>query len=225
MSIHEECGVFGVFAPHKTDVASLTYYGLYALQHRGQESCGIVVNDDGLFFSRKDLGLVGEVLTAIAIVALAAAIKRGMPTGARDFLFLKEPFGAPAEDVLDITISDFDQVVPACKQARRFCEEKGADEKTRYRVSLFIEELGCNVVEYGFASDKGKLLEIRIVHFEDGWVLRLRDNCRAFDPVKWVKLHENSDPSVNMGTKLVCRMAKEITYVGTLDLNVLTLRV
>ncbi len=70
MSIHEECGVFGVFAPHKTDVASLTYYGLYALQHRGQESCGIVVNDDGLFYSRKDLGLVGEVFSPHTHAAL-----------------------------------------------------------------------------------------------------------------------------------------------------------
>ena len=58
--IHEECGVFGVFAPNAADVASLTYYGLYSLQHRGQESCGIVVNDDGLFFSHKDLGPVGH---------------------------------------------------------------------------------------------------------------------------------------------------------------------
>ena len=49
MSIHEECGVFGVFSPEPGDVAHLTYYGLYALQHRGQESCGIVVNDDGVF--------------------------------------------------------------------------------------------------------------------------------------------------------------------------------
>lgn len=45
------------------DVAEIVYYGLYALQHRGQESCGIVVNDDGVFFSRKDIGLVGEVFT------------------------------------------------------------------------------------------------------------------------------------------------------------------
>ena len=64
MSLHEECGVFGVFADHPTDVAHLCYYGLYALQHRGQESCGIVVNDDGLFVSHKDLGTVAEVFTA-----------------------------------------------------------------------------------------------------------------------------------------------------------------
>ena len=61
MSVHEECGVFGVISNSTTDVGHLTYYGLYALQHRGQEGCGIVVNHDGLFYSHKDLGLVSEV--------------------------------------------------------------------------------------------------------------------------------------------------------------------
>lgn len=63
MSIHEECGVFGAIAPENVDIAQIVYYGLYALQHRGQESCGIVVNDDGVFASHKDLGLVGEVFS------------------------------------------------------------------------------------------------------------------------------------------------------------------
>ena len=63
MKIHEECGVFGVMTKKQTDVAALCYYGLYALQHRGQESCGIVVNEDGIFHSHKDLGLVSEVFT------------------------------------------------------------------------------------------------------------------------------------------------------------------
>ena len=70
MSLHEECGIFGVCSESPTDAAALCYYGLYALQHRGQESCGIVVNDDGLFASRKDLGLVGEVFTADALASL-----------------------------------------------------------------------------------------------------------------------------------------------------------
>ena len=61
--LHEECGVFGVIAPEICDVASISYYGLYALQHRGQESCGIVVNDDGVFVSHKDMGLASEVFS------------------------------------------------------------------------------------------------------------------------------------------------------------------
>lgn len=64
MGLHEECGVFGVIAPQSADVANIAYYGLYALQHRGQESCGIVINDDGVFSSYKDLGLVSEVFSS-----------------------------------------------------------------------------------------------------------------------------------------------------------------
>ena len=59
--LHEECGVFGIYLPERQDVASLTYYALYALQHRGQESCGIAVNDDGVITAYCDSGLVNEV--------------------------------------------------------------------------------------------------------------------------------------------------------------------
>ena len=70
MAIHEECGVFGVISTKRSNVAGITYYGLYALQHRGQESCGIVVNDDGMFFSYKDLGLVSDVFSQETLVQL-----------------------------------------------------------------------------------------------------------------------------------------------------------
>lgn len=65
--LHEECGVFGVYDFDKHDVASTIYYGLFALQHRGQESCGIAVSDTegpkGKVSSVKGMGLVNEVFT------------------------------------------------------------------------------------------------------------------------------------------------------------------
>ncbi|MBQ8145938.1 MAG: amidophosphoribosyltransferase [Clostridia bacterium] len=57
-------GVFGIIGNERTNVASSVYYGLYALQHRGQESCGISVNDDGVFHTHKDSGLVNDVFTS-----------------------------------------------------------------------------------------------------------------------------------------------------------------
>ncbi|OPX83673.1 MAG: Amidophosphoribosyltransferase precursor [Pelotomaculum sp. PtaB.Bin104] len=56
----EECGIFGIHGPG-LDVARLTYYGLYALQHRGQESAGIAVSDGKMIQLQKDMGLVSEV--------------------------------------------------------------------------------------------------------------------------------------------------------------------
>ena len=60
--LHEECGVFGI-CDREGGCAQTTYYGLYALQHRGQESCGIAVNNDGVISCYKDVGLVTEVFT------------------------------------------------------------------------------------------------------------------------------------------------------------------
>ena len=62
-NLHEECGIFGIFSENRQNVAETVYYGLFALQHRGQESCGIVVNDDGIFRDYKDNGLAHEVFT------------------------------------------------------------------------------------------------------------------------------------------------------------------
>lgn len=60
----EECGVFGIYSPKNTpDVVSSAFYALYALQHRGQESCGIAVCDDGVIRGYSDSGLVSDVFT------------------------------------------------------------------------------------------------------------------------------------------------------------------
>ena len=63
-TIKEECGVFGIYSQHRGPVAASAYFALYALQHRGQESCGIAVNDDGVITAHKDIGLVPEVFNA-----------------------------------------------------------------------------------------------------------------------------------------------------------------
>ncbi len=62
-TLKEECGVFGMFSKENTKIASYAYYALFALQHRGQESCGIVVNNDGLMTLHKNVGLVNDVFT------------------------------------------------------------------------------------------------------------------------------------------------------------------
>ncbi len=61
--LHEECGVLGIYSPTRTHIAEDCFYGLCALQHRGQESCGIAVNQDGLFRVHTGQGLVTDVMT------------------------------------------------------------------------------------------------------------------------------------------------------------------
>ena len=75
-TLNEECGIFGVWAPDR-DVARLTYFGLRALQHRGQESAGIAVGDGGTVMVRKDMGLVSHVFSNADINALSGQLAVG----------------------------------------------------------------------------------------------------------------------------------------------------
>ncbi len=72
----DACGVFGVWAPGE-DVAKLTYYGLYALQHRGQEAAGIAVSDYDNVIVYKDLGLVAQVFDESTLASLTGSLAIG----------------------------------------------------------------------------------------------------------------------------------------------------
>lgn len=79
--LHEECGVFGMYDFDGNDVASTIYYGLFALQHRGQESCGIAVSETGgpkgRVNSYKGMGLVNEVFTQESLETMKGDIGVG----------------------------------------------------------------------------------------------------------------------------------------------------
>ena len=75
--VFDECGVVGVYAPGKTDIARLVYFGLHSLQHRGQESAGIASNKDGKIQYYKEMGLVQEVFNDEIIGRLQGDISIG----------------------------------------------------------------------------------------------------------------------------------------------------
>src|SRR5437016_7510029 len=74
--IHEACGVFGVFGPDE-DVARLTFFGLYALQHRGQESAGIATSDGVQLHLFAEMGLVSQIFDEENLTALTGHMAIG----------------------------------------------------------------------------------------------------------------------------------------------------
>ena len=91
---HEECGVIGIFAPNE-DVARMAFFGLYALQHRGQEAAGIAVSDGRTARLHKDMGLVSQVSTrkpGAADAATTPSATRAIPPPARRPLRNAQPF-------------------------------------------------------------------------------------------------------------------------------------
>ncbi|NBW73596.1 MAG: amidophosphoribosyltransferase, partial [Microbacteriaceae bacterium] len=72
----DQCGVFGVWAPGE-EVAKLTFFGLYSLQHRGQESAGIATSDGKKILVYKDMGLVSQVFSESSLESLVGHIAIG----------------------------------------------------------------------------------------------------------------------------------------------------
>ena len=90
--IHDECGVFGIYGVE--NAASLTYYGLHSLQHRGQEGCGILsVDEEGEFHRIKGKGLVTEVFKGDELQAMKGSMALG------HVLWSMQPICAPTSSV------------------------------------------------------------------------------------------------------------------------------
>ena len=163
--------------------------------------------------------LIGESINLLTICIIAAVKKHGFPFRAKDFLFLPAKFGVPQENVLDFTITDKEQIVSASASVSDFCLQKGATEKQSMLLALFVEELSANIVLYGFSDGKSHSIDVRVLKNDDAWTLRVRDDCKRFDPVEWIKLHENDDKTKNIGIRMVCGMAKNVQYLSTMELN------
>ena len=169
--------------------------------------------------------LIGETLCLIIIITMAAIKKRGFPFRARDFLFLPEPFGIEEENILDFSIVQADEVIPASTAVENFCREKGAAKKETMMLALFVEELCNNIIKFGFTDKKKHSIDVRAIKLDDGWKLRIRDDCKRFDPTEWMKIHESDEPTKNIGIRMVCGMAKDVNYLSTMELNNISIKI
>ena len=169
--------------------------------------------------------LIGESINLVCIIVYAAIRKRGFPFRAKDYLFLRDGFGVSEDNLLDFSVTEQSQVVPASEGVAKFCEEKGATPKESMMLSLFVEELSNNIIKFGFADGKSHSIDIRVIKLDNGWTLRMRDNCKRFDPTEWIKLHETDDKTKNIGIRMVCGMAKKVEYLSTMDLNNITITI
>ena len=140
---------------------------------------------------------------------------------AQSFLLLKKDFGVEPKNLLEMDIHSLQDVENAAASAESFCRSHGQSEKMCNHIALCIEEMAGNTVQHGFAEGKKNHLSIRVQHKQDRWVLRFRDDCRAFDPVSYVPKDSGKDA---LGIRLVMAMADDIRYTYSLNLNNLTIK-
>ena len=138
---------------------------------------------------------------------------------------IPERIGVDEEARIDISITSVDEVFGVSRQVGEFCKRRGIDPRRRYFASLCMEEAAGNVVMHGFTKDQKKhSVDVRVVHKADDLILRIRDNCTAFDPQDYLKAMGPGEFGRNIGIRLVYGSAKEVKYQNLLGMNVLTIR-
>jgi anti-sigma regulatory factor (Ser/Thr protein kinase) len=160
------------------------------------------------------------------IVGYAAARKGHFPRNMADLLVLPETFGVPESARMDLSIRSLEEVVTVAQRVQSFCASRGIDQRRAYLAGLSMEEMTGNIVEHGFTKDHKKhSVDIRVVHKEEKIILRLRDDCIAFDPEKRLEIADPGDPTRNIGLRMVFAMASQVKYQSILGMNVLAIRI
>ena len=135
--------------------------------------------------------IAAGILTLITCMLIPAAANGKLPKKPGDFLILPENFGAKPEDSYETSMRTEADVMKASVMVREIFGKEGRDPKTSNRLSLFVEEMGMNVIKHGFVNSKKGSLDLRIIFQEGSYVVRLRDDGKPFKPLDWLEKNKS----------------------------------
>ena len=169
---------------------------------------------------------IGIVITVLVYPIYACIYWRHIPKNVDEWLLFKDGFGVKDEDRLCINVESIEDVIGSSEQIQNFVLNKGYAKRTAYFSSLAMEEMSGNIVNHGFNADEKKHdMDVRVVSMKDGIMLRIKDNCKPFNPVEMNKLLNPEDPTKNIGIRMVSKLSDEFSYQNMLGLNVLTIKI
>ena len=142
-----------------------------------------------------------------------------------DYLLLPEDFDVAGDKQLNITVTNKSEVLGLSAHAQNFCEACGVDGRRSMFASICIEEMAGNIVKHGFDDGKKHFVDVRVIVKGAQVIIRIRDDCRSFDPKNWAEINNPKDPAAHIGIRLVRKISTEFKYVNVLKLNNLIVKI
>ena len=179
-----------------------------------------VLKMDGLYIAN----VLNGVLCFALITFMSWLEKKHLPRSMEDLMIIPDSFGVPDDQRMDITVRSMEKVTEISERIQNFCLERHIDARRAYYAGLCMEEMAGNIVTHGFAKDKKKhSVDIRLTCTGGRIILRMRDDCAAFDPSQHARILNPEDGVKDYGIRMVYDLAKEVNYQNLLDQNVLTI--
>lgn len=169
--------------------------------------------------------ILNGVYSMVIIFIYVVIWNRKFPTSIDDYMTLNNEFGIDDNDRMDISVHNMDKVIEASKEVCEFCSNHGVDKKHITYAGLCIEEMAGNIIEHGFTDGKNHSIDIRVIYTDGELLLRIKDDCKPFNPKERADMLEPDDVTHNIGLRIMSKLAKEMLYQNTFGLNVLTVRV
>ncbi len=167
--------------------------------------------------------VLNGIYTLIAAFMHARLVNGTFPRSVEELLAIPDTFGVAEDQRLSISIHNEQEVTDTARLVMDFCRRIGIDPKHAVYAGLCMEEMAGNIVQHGFPDGKKHLVDVRVVNRTDGLLLRIKDDCRAFDPKEKLALIDPEDVTHNIGLRMTARFAREMSYSNVLGLNVLTI--
>lgn len=178
---------------------------------------GLIYGETGVWASF----VFAEILAIFGLVLIIALQKKAIPRTLDDFLRL--PTNFQRGKIFTGSATNMNEVVNLSETTRLFLLSNGVSKREAMLVALSIEEMGENIIRWGFGDGRKHSIDI-LVRKDESLTLRIRDDCAPFDPVEWLKIHQDNDKLKNIGIRMICNLATEARYSRTLGLNYLFLR-
>ena len=164
------------------------------------------------------------VALVLVVVAVTCYYCKRITFRLEDYLLLPEDFDVLEDKRINMTVTPKAEVLGLSERTQTFCEACGIDKRRSMFAGICIEEMAGNIVNYGFGDGKKHFVDVRIIVNGEQIIIRLRDDCRPFDPKKWAEIQNPDDPTAHIGIRLVRKIATEFDYVNALKLNNLIIK-
>ena len=166
---------------------------------------------------------IAEVIMLIALYIMVWIMVGHMPRNLKDLMLLPADFDTSEKDRYRTSCTDLDSVINSSKEINEFLILQGVSDSNANRMSLCVEELGSNVIKWGFSDNKPHSIDIYLFFKNGVWTLRMRDDCESFNPKKWYELNMHEKSTDNLGIRMVFAQNPDISYSGALKLNTVSL--
>ena len=133
----------------------------------------------------------------------------------------------PKSDYIETSVSTRAEVIGFSEEVRTLCRSNKMDSRHSNLAALCVEELACNILQWGYEKGAGQGVDLRAAFDEGHIIIRIRDSGKQFDPVQYTRqfVTSGNDPLKNFGLRIVSGSAEEIHYSCIADCNVVLLKI